>query len=465
MKKKYFLLGTLLFSLLSHSQCYTTFSGGEAHFVSKKTDGTLWGWGWGDWGQLATTNYNEFTPVQIGTTSDWQIVQAGPQNTFAIKNNGTLWGCGSNYQGCLGIGSAAINSYALAQIGSATNWIKVAPSSAFTIALKTNGTLWGWGENNNYEMGNGTCCANQLTPIQIGTDTDWVKIAVTNFSDTGFAIKSNGTLWGWGSNGSGILVAGSLTTARPTPFQLTPDTDWAFINPGSGHMLALKNNGTLWTWGSGAYGELGYGFDQSSSLTPTQIGTDTWKTVTGGLFTSFGVKTNGTLWAWGRNQNGQLGLGDTTNRNAPTQIGTDTNWATVSTGYNTTIATKTDGTVWVWGTNVLGEAGTGDTNPVLTPTQLAGVCVTLGNESFTMAPAFSMSPNPAHSEVILSFEKPVQNTTVTIHDITGKKIKQYQINSLTNTYPISIQNLSPGVYMVVIKDGENKISTQKLIVQ
>ena len=463
MKKKYLILSFLFFSMWGYSQCYTSFTGGEGHFVSKKTDGTLWGWGWGNWGQLATTNDYEFTPVQIGTVNDWQILRSGKKNTFAIKNNGTLWGCGSNSQGALGIGTTAINSYALVQIGSATNWSKIAPSSVFTIALKSNGTLWAWGQNDSYEMGNGTCCSNQLTPIQIGTDTDWVNIDVAKSVDTGFAIKSNGTLWGWGSNGEYLLGGDSSIPTRPVPFQINTDTDWLSISPGSSHMLALKNNGTLWTWGAGNYGQLGY--NQNVNNTPTQVGVDTWKSVTGGLFTSFGVKTNGTLWAWGRNQNGQLGLGDATDRNTPTQVGTAINWETVAAGDNTTIATKTDGSVWVWGTNNFGEAGTGDTNPVLTPTQLTGVCVTLTNESFTIAPAFSLRPNPAHNEVTLSFEHPVQDTAVAIYDITGKKIKEYQINSVTNIYPISIQDLSSGIYMVVIRDAENKSSSQKLIVE
>ena len=250
MKKKYFLLSTLLFSLWGYSQCYTTFSGGEGHFVSKKTDGTLWGWGWSDWGQLGTSNWNEFTPIQIGTTNDWQTVTAGRLNTFAIRNNGTLWGCGSNSQGALGIGSAATTSPSFVQVGSATSWTKIAPADFFTIAIKINGTLWGWGQNDSYQMGNNTCCANQLTPIQIGTDTDWVKIAVTQ-SRTGFAIKSNGTLWGWGDNGSYLLGGDSSIPSRPIPYQINTDTDWAFINPGSSHMLALKNNGTLWSWGGG----------------------------------------------------------------------------------------------------------------------------------------------------------------------------------------------------------------------
>ncbi len=462
MKKKYLLLIFFYATFLCHSQCYTNFSGGEAHFVSKKTDGTLWGWGWGDWGQLGTANYYEFIPIQIGTGNDWQVIKSGRLSTFAIKNNGTLWGTGSNSQGSLGIGSSAINSYAFIQIGSDNNWAKIAPADFFTIALKTNGTLWGWGQNDSYQMGNGTCCSNQLTPIQIGTDTDWKDIAALH-GRTGFALKNNGTLWGWGANGSGILVAGSLTQSRPIPFQLSNDTDWASIHLGIGHILALKNNGTLWSWGAGDYGQLGY--DLIASDTPTQVGTDTWKSVTGGLSTSFGVKTNGTLWAWGKNDNGQLGIGGTANQTAPVQIGTDSNWTTVSTGYNTTFATKMDDTVWVWGSNNVGEAGTGNTNLITVPTLLANTCAALKIDNFNSFPVFSINPNPTQGQIILSFKQAVENTTVTILDLTGKKLQQHQITNITNSCSIDIQNLLSGIYMVIIKDGEDRISNQKLIVQ
>ena len=462
MKKKYLILSFLFFSAWGYSQCYTKIESGGFHITAQKADGTIWGWGFADWGQLNSTNFSEPSPVQVSSATDWQLIKNGENNSFVIKNNGTLWGCGSNSQGALGIGSTTTNSYNLIQIGSASNWAKIAPADFFTIALKTNGTLWGWGQNDFYQMGNNTCCANQLSPIQIGMDADWVKIAVTQ-NRTGFAIKSNGTLWGWGFNSSYILGGDSSIQSRPTPFQLSPDTDWAFINPGSSHMLALKNNGTLWTWGAGDYGQLGY--NQNSSNVPVEVGADTWKTVTGGSRTSFGVKTNGTLWAWGRNHIGQLGLGDMINRNTPTQIGNDTNWERVFCGNEHTLAVKTDGTVWGWGNNDANQLNPNNTDYVLTPTQLIGVCVTLTNESFTIAPAFSLNPNPAHNEVTLSFEHPVQDTAVSIYDIKGKKIKEYQINSVTNLYPISIQDLSSGIYMVVIRDAENKSSSQKLVVE
>ncbi|RYM31307.1 T9SS type A sorting domain-containing protein [Brumimicrobium glaciale] len=376
--KKILLLKFFLFSsLILSAQCFETLNFGGAHTVGKKPDGTLWGWGAASYGNLLTTNLTEPLPIQLGTETNWNNISNGTNNTFAIKNNGTLWGCGSNQYGSLGVNSSNLNFTLFQQITTANNWVKVAPTFGFTIALKADGTIWAWGQNDNYQLGNSPASPEQLFPLQVGTDTDWVEIA-TGTNRISFAIKADGTIWGWGKNSSSIIVLGSGTATVAIPTQVGTDTDWLTMSVGSQHILAKKVDSTLWSWGGGA--GLGVGGTPPVTNTPQQISTDKWISFSAGTNTSFGIKEDGTLWAWGFNTNGQLGDGTSTDRLAPTQIGTETNWATVEAGkYATTVATKTDGTVWYWGRNYYGEFGNGSSYGTAyynTPTQTIGICVT-----------------------------------------------------------------------------------------
>lgn len=250
MKKILLTILLIIFSIISNAQCYETLNFGGSHTTAKKADGTLWGWGLSYYGELSTSNTNELepNPIQIGTANDWKYFKNGVSNTFAIKNNGTLWGCGSNQHGCLGVNSSTQQFNTFQQITTATNWVKVAPSYFFTIALKADGTIWAWGQNNNYQLGNSPATAQQLFPIQVGTGTDWVEIAAGT-STTAFAIKADGTIWGWGSNTSSLLIFGTTPYNVSTPTQVGTATNWSKMSVGGAHILAQKTDGTLWSWG------------------------------------------------------------------------------------------------------------------------------------------------------------------------------------------------------------------------
>ena len=111
-----------------------------------------------------TTDTNEYNPIFLTATTNWQQIACGNQITFAINNNGTLWGTGFNLYGGLGIGSTIDHLSVLTQIGTATNWKQIATDANFTIALKTDNSLWGWGQNNSHEMGDGSCCNTVYYP-------------------------------------------------------------------------------------------------------------------------------------------------------------------------------------------------------------------------------------------------------------------------------------------------------------
>ncbi len=392
--------------------------GGELHTVALKSDGTLWTWGYNYYGQLGDgTTISKDVPTQIGISNKWMSISAGRYYTLALQSNGTLWTWGSNNSGQLGDGTLAnkstpqriresnrdwlrvvqgqshtiglksdgtlwawgqndqgqlgdgtnVSKSTPIQVGTDDNWISVAAGFRFSIALKSDGTLWTWGRNNKGQLGDGTT-TNKNIPTQIGADTKWVSI-VGGQAHT-VALKSDGTLWAWGDNSSNQLGDGSIQDTN-VPIQIGTDTQWVSVSAGTFHTVALKSNGTLWTWGSNIYGQLGDGTTGSKN-TPTQIGTgDTWVSISAGQFHTLAIKSNGTLWAWGHNSYGQLGDGTNYARSAPVQIGADTKWLSVNTAATYTIAHKSDGTLWAWGWNTNGQFGNGTNTNNYSPTQIS----------------------------------------------------------------------------------------------
>lgn len=322
-------------------------------------NGSLWGWGDDGWaiGSGVTSGFG--SPKQIAGT--YSKVALGPTDSLVVKSDGTLWGAGYNGYGQLGNGGLS-QTASLVQAGSATTWTAVAlggfhsaglqgtalstwglndkgqlgdgcsgtgctyrPSpypvtgtwsaasagALNTLAIKTDGTLWAWGDNSAGQVGPGCGTATCTSPTQVGTDTDWASVGMGG--KTAFAIKAGGTLWAWGDNTHGVLGNGCTTTCAgsSTPAQIGTASTWAHVYPEHAFapaVLAIRTDGTLWAWGQ---------LDSAATTsTPAQVGTDTdWKEAgLGGssgdyLFTALAVKTDGTRWGWGRASNGQLGDG------------------------------------------------------------------------------------------------------------------------------------------------------------
>jgi alpha-tubulin suppressor-like RCC1 family protein/PKD repeat protein len=294
----------------------------------------------------------------------WKTIAAGATNTFALKTDGTLWGWGDNSLGQLGDGSYT-NKNIPKKIGNANDWNIVSVGTKFTIALKTDGTLWAWGSNYYGQLGDGTTTTITI-PKQIGTANDWQTIATG--SGYTVALKKNGTLWTWGSNNYGQLGDGT-TVRKINPVQIGTSTDWKTIAAGYGHTVAIKTDGSLWAWGDNDYGRLGDGTTTARTV-PTRIGTSTdWKTIAAGYDHTVAIKTDGSIWAWGLGTYGQLGR-STAQETIPTRIGTSTDWKTVGAGGDFTIALKTDGTLWGWGINSYGELGNGTNTNSKVPIQI-----------------------------------------------------------------------------------------------
>ena len=317
-----------------------------------KRDGTLWTYGQASNGQLGQNDRTDrSSPIQIGTESTWKFA-TGINNGWGIKTDGTLWTWGLGTYGSLGLNQGG-GSYdrqrvsSPTQVGTDSNWATIAngDGSQTTLATKTDGTMWVWGDGGNGQLGlnNRT---DRSSPTQLGTDTTWS----TNTSDPAamqtcdvgvgcqFAIKADGTMWSWGFNSQGQLGrSGGANSNYSSPVQI-PGTTWRSVHaqnqgPGKRSVFATKTNGTLYAWGSNSYGQLGQN-NRTEYSSPRQIPGTTWTSTSYGLAEkghSPRLKTDGTYWTWGQNYMGPLGLNQSgypnqKSRSSPTQVGTDTTW-------------------------------------------------------------------------------------------------------------------------------------------
>ena len=205
-----------------------------------------------------------------------------------------------------------------------SNWKLVGSSGYNCLAIKTDGTLWAWGQNTYGSIGiNNT--NNYSSPVQIGTLSNWKTLSTDRRPNISLAIKTDGTLWSWGRNAAGELGLGD-TIPRSSPVQVGTLGTWAKISQWNVQVSAIKTDGTLWAWGSNGFGYLGDGTTTDRS-SPVQVGSLTnWKSVNISENSANAVKTDGTLWAWGYVNTGQAGLGTTISYSSPVQVGLLTNW-------------------------------------------------------------------------------------------------------------------------------------------
>ena len=315
------------------------------------------------------------SPVQIGSDATWLRMgstgQGDGQDTgIAVKSDGTLWTWGYNNKGQLGHNNNVDYSSPTQIPG--TTW---AFGDVGTAAVKTDGTLWTWGNNTSGNLGHNNRTAYS-SPTQLpGTtwSTDQKSLSVGG----GFtaAIKTDGTLWVWGSGSTGRLGLNQPHSTKISSPTQVPGTTWDTIDAGGGTCFATKTDGTLWSWGSGSGdGDLGHG-NKTNYSSPTQIPGTTWangyQKVTAHSQGGACIRTDGTLWTWGNNGNGELGLNNTTEYSSPKQV-PGTTWRTVQGGQDSMMATKTDGTLWAWGSNSYGSLGQNNRTNESSPKQITG---------------------------------------------------------------------------------------------
>jgi len=268
--------------------------GGENNFAfaaSIKTSGELWTWGTNAYyGVLGdNTLINRSSPIQtIAGGTNWVYVAAGSSSVYCIKTDGTLWTWGQNNHGQLGDNTTVDKSSPIQTVAGGTNWKQVAAAIIYSAAaIKTDGTLWTWGRNNYGQLGNNTNI-NKSSPIQtVAGGSDWQSVAGGRRYFA--AIKTNNTLWSWGNNNYGQL-GDNTVVERSSPVQtISSGTNWKLVSCGDTTAGATKTDGTLWLWGSGTNGALANndpGSSRVSSPIQTVAGGSNWKSVAGASFSA-----------------------------------------------------------------------------------------------------------------------------------------------------------------------------------
>ena len=312
--------------------------------------------------------------------ANWKQVSGNSLNTAvlgAIKINGTLWMWGTNNAGQLGDNTVTKRSSPVQTVALGTNWKQVSCGYNNAGAIKSDGTLWMWGLGSNGTIGDNTG-TNRSSPVQTVTGgTNWKQFSCGHTHAT--AIKNDGTLWCWGQNNLGQLGNNSNTSTSSPIQTIVGGNNWKQVSAGYQNTAAIKNDGTLWCCGKNDKGQLGDNTitDRSSPVQTIALGTN-WKQVSSGYKTMAAIKTDGTLWCWGSNfDTGSLAIGgqlgdntSVTNRSSPVQtIAYGTNWKQVCCGFNHVAAIKTDGTLWVWGSNLYGNLGDNTSTSKSSPIQ------------------------------------------------------------------------------------------------
>jgi alpha-tubulin suppressor-like RCC1 family protein len=304
-----------------------------------KQDGTLWIWGDGADGRTGIGSILDLSsPVQLGAFSDWSSVHVTNAHTLAVRT-GRLYSFGYNGSGRLGLNNT-IDVSSPVQVGGLTTWLSVSAGYQHSAGVLENGALYTWGSSTFGCLGHNNAI-EKSSPTQVGALTTWLSVTAGYFASA--AIKTDGTLWTWGYNGYGLLGLNTNNVHVSSPTQVGALTNWSSVYMGTktGYcMVAIKTDGTLWTWGRGDSGQLGNNSVADNFSSPIQIGAGTdWARASVGGPNCGAVKTDGTLWTWGSPGSGGLGHNNNINTSSPVQVGAETNWFQVAAGYQSTLMT------------------------------------------------------------------------------------------------------------------------------
>jgi alpha-tubulin suppressor-like RCC1 family protein len=257
------------------SDTWSSVAAGELSTVGIKSDGTLWGWGFNGRGQIGngTTGTSQLVAAQESTGANhWSSVAAGRFHTAALDSNGNLWTCGDNYYGQLGTGTSGGSSSAFTpgtdenspvKIGAET-WLMVSAGYAHTVALRSDFSIWSCGNNEVGTLGTGDLITKTTLTRESTGANDWVAVVAGRFHTV--ALKSNGTLWAWGENSNGQLGDGTFEVKTNPVQEANQMPDWVAVAAGASHTIAQKSDGSLWAWGYNGEGQLGTGNNDSHPI-------------------------------------------------------------------------------------------------------------------------------------------------------------------------------------------------------
>jgi alpha-tubulin suppressor-like RCC1 family protein len=322
---------------------------------SHDASGQLWCWGLDNHGELGIgSTKNQRRPVRVPGADDWSSVTAGHDDSCGIRTDGSLWCWGYDGHGQLGDGGTADVSRP-EQIGSA-RWLTVVgnpgmvhtSNDAHTCGIRSDHTMWCWGQNNAGQLGLGTR-TDELLPTQVGTDDDWQALDAGNLGTC--AVRTDATMWCWGR----AFYGDADQSDRTVPTRIGSASDWATVATSGYQTCGLKTDQTLWCWGANSHGAVGNGTTHIVK-NPLQIGTAHWTDIDTGVATTCGTQ-QATLWCWGEGPNASLKL----LRPSPTEVTAGpAQWASdTSVSFRHGCAVGGNASLWCWGADNHGQLGDG----------------------------------------------------------------------------------------------------------
>ncbi len=341
---------------------------GDNHTLVIKSDGTVISWGNDANGELGdgTAGGTNATPTAITNVNVTDIVAVSGGGTFslALKANGTMLSWGDDTYQQLGNGAGVSNSATPTVVSGFNDIVAISAGYRFSLALRSNGTMLSWGNDGSGQLGDGTIDPDNPTPTPIPSVSGVVAIGA-GFRHS-LALKSDGTMLSWGQDDDGELGDGTINPDNPTPTAIPGVNGIIAIHTAGGqHSLALKSDGTMLSWGNDGSGQLGDGTVNPDNPTPTPIPSVSGVVAIGaGLTHSLALKSDGTMLSWGSDTDGQLGDGTTTPNNpTPTAISAVSGVVAIAIGEYASMALKSDGSLLTWGDDDNGQLGDGTVNP------------------------------------------------------------------------------------------------------
>jgi alpha-tubulin suppressor-like RCC1 family protein len=333
--------------------------------------GTVRAWGFGSWGSLGQGQLADSTsPVTVSGLTGVKDIAGGYHVGYALRGDGTVWAWGYGSVGELGNGGTA-DSAVPVQVSGLSDVTSIAGGQATGYALKRDGTVWAWGYDYRGRLGNGAAGGLTVsTPVRVSTLSG--VTAISGGSAGAVALKSDGTVWTWGAGGSGELGNGAAADSA-VPVQVSSLTGVVAVAGSVSGSYALRGDGTVWAWGSGFAGRLGNGTAQDSAVPVRVAGLTAVSAIAGGGFSGYALRSDGTIWSWGYGKEGQLGNRGNANSLIPVQVAALTGVTTIAAGYGGGYAVRSDGTVWSWGAGSLGQLGNGKTADSAVPVQVTGL--------------------------------------------------------------------------------------------
>lgn len=342
--------------LVDNSNNWSEVIAGNHYSLALKSNQSFWGWGRNHHAQFGN-GYNKNVLQPVLQTGPWKMATSSTgsynSHTLAIKEDGTLWAWGPNNDGQLG--DYTTTSHPLPnQVGTDTTWLTVSNGFHFSLGIKEDGSLWAWGRNSRGQLGLGSGIGTKKNPTHVGTDTTWWKVSCG--AEFSLALKTDSTLWAWGYNFSGQIGNGSSGSSATvyTPIQIGTDSNWVDIATGYEHSIALRADSTMWSWGDDGYGQLGR---SGNYLFPAQVDTNEWLEIACGGLHTLAIQADSSLWAFGRNLYGQLGTGGTANSSTPIAIAPGKKWLDIEGGYEHSVGIDDQDSLWAWGRGAMGQLG------------------------------------------------------------------------------------------------------------